>query len=151
MHKYAVEILMLCAPTPCDVLQNRPVISDQRPLLYLESSSRVAHPGGEAIGRQYRLRHQCRSVLVRLFNVHRTKASDLTPDSMIMPRTPHTNIGDSEHPGGMQTYCSPNGKYDSSQGQLPANFWSNVEFKTRTSSRGARFAQRSCLLCLGYL
>ncbi|EDR12977.1 uncharacterized protein LACBIDRAFT_312067 [Laccaria bicolor S238N-H82] len=60
---------------------------------------------------------------------------------MIMPRTPHTNIGDSEHPGGMQTYCSPSGKYDSSQGQLSANFWSNIEFKTGTSSRGARFAQ----------
>ncbi|KAJ2934694.1 hypothetical protein H1R20_g2396, partial [Candolleomyces eurysporus] len=55
---------------------------------------------------------------------------------MIMPRDPHTNIGDSEHPGGMKTYCSPGGKYDSSQGTLPANFWSNVEFKTGTSSRG---------------
>ena len=143
--QWAVHIL--CAPTPRDVLQNRPVIGDQRPLPYLRSSPRVTHTGSEAIGQQYRLRHQCRSVLVRLFNEQRTKVSDLTPDSMIMPRTPHTNIGDSEHPGGMQTYCSPNGKYDSSQGQLPANFWSNVEFKTGTSSRGARFAQRSCLLC----
>ncbi|KAJ3542375.1 hypothetical protein NMY22_g3530 [Coprinellus aureogranulatus] len=60
---------------------------------------------------------------------------------MIMPRDPHTNIGDSEHPGGMKTYCSPAGKYDSSQGTLPANFWSNVEFKTGTSPRGARYAQ----------
>lgn len=25
---------------------------------------------------------------------------------MIMPRDPHTDIGDSEHPGGMKTYCS---------------------------------------------
>ncbi|KAG8727025.1 hypothetical protein FRC12_022863, partial [Ceratobasidium sp. 428] len=44
---------------------------------------------------------------------------------MIMPRDPHTNIGDSEHPGGMKTYCSPNGRYNSTQGQFPANFWSN--------------------------
>ncbi|TFK27847.1 hypothetical protein FA15DRAFT_666082, partial [Coprinopsis marcescibilis] len=60
---------------------------------------------------------------------------------MIMPRDPHTNIGDSEHPGGMKTYCSPNGKYDPSQGTLAPNFWSNVEFKTGFSSRGARYAQ----------
>lgn len=26
---------------------------------------------------------------------------------VIMPRDPHTNIGDSEHPGGMQTYALP--------------------------------------------
>ncbi|KAF4613848.1 hypothetical protein D9613_008078 [Agrocybe pediades] len=60
---------------------------------------------------------------------------------MIMPRDPHTNIGDSEHPGGMKTYCSPSGRYSPDQGQLPSDFWSNVEFKTGTSSRGARFAQ----------
>ncbi|KXN87224.1 hypothetical protein AN958_08614 [Leucoagaricus sp. SymC.cos] len=60
---------------------------------------------------------------------------------MIMPRDPHTNIGDSEHPGGMKTYCSPSGRYSSIQGQFPPDFWSNVEFKTGTSSRGARFAQ----------
>ncbi|KAF6759815.1 hypothetical protein DFP72DRAFT_884292 [Ephemerocybe angulata] len=60
---------------------------------------------------------------------------------MIMPRNAHTTIGDSETPGGMKTYCSPTGKYDSSQGTLPSNFWSNMEFKSGTSSRGARYAQ----------
>ncbi|KAF5358780.1 hypothetical protein D9758_008535 [Tetrapyrgos nigripes] len=60
---------------------------------------------------------------------------------MIMPKHAHTNIGDSEHPGGMKTYCSPNGKYSSSQGELPANFWKHVEFKSGTSSRGGRYAQ----------
>ncbi|KAJ7833367.1 hypothetical protein B0H14DRAFT_1166573 [Mycena olivaceomarginata] len=60
---------------------------------------------------------------------------------MIMPRDPHTNIGDSEHPGGMKTYCSPNGRYDSSQGQLPAEFWSNVAFKSGTGKNGGRYAQ----------
>ncbi|CAA7267491.1 unnamed protein product [Cyclocybe aegerita] len=60
---------------------------------------------------------------------------------MIMPRNPNTNIGDSEVPGGMKTYCSPAGRYSSLQGQLPPDFWSNVEFKTGYSSRGARFAQ----------
>lgn len=68
----------------------------------------------------------------------------MTFDSMIMPRDPHTNIGDSEYPGGMKTYCSPSGRYSTIQGQLPPDFWSNVEFKTGTSSRGARFAQ--CML-----
>ncbi|KAF7377966.1 Allergen protein [Mycena sanguinolenta] len=60
---------------------------------------------------------------------------------MIMPRTPHTNIGDSEHPGGMQSYCSPNGRYDSSQGELPAQFWSNVAFKSGSGKNGKRYAQ----------
>ena len=59
-------------------------------------------------------------------------------------RNPHTNIGDSEVPGGMKTYCSPAGRYSPDQGQLPPDFWSNVEFKSGTSSRGARFAQRTC-------
>ena len=57
---------------------------------------------------------------------------------------PHTNIGDSEVPGGMKTYCSPAGRYSPDQGQLPPDFWSNVEFKSGTSSRGARFAQCTC-------
>ncbi|GAB1526585.1 hypothetical protein RhiTH_009753 [Rhizoctonia solani] len=61
---------------------------------------------------------------------------------MIMPRDAHTNIGDSEHPGGMKTYCSSSGRYDNSQGKLPDNFWSNIAFASGTSSRGARYAQR---------
>ncbi len=60
---------------------------------------------------------------------------------MIMPRTPHTNIGDSEHPGGMKTYCTPAGRYDSRQGQLPADFWRNIEFKKGRGKNGGRFAQ----------
>ncbi|KAG9085403.1 hypothetical protein FRC06_003630 [Ceratobasidium sp. 370] len=59
-----------------------------------------------------------------------------------MPRDTKTNIGDSERPGGMKTYCSPNGRYDNEQGKFPSNFWSNVEFKSGKSGRGARFAQR---------
>ncbi|KAH9043693.1 hypothetical protein EDB85DRAFT_711319 [Lactarius pseudohatsudake] len=61
--------------------------------------------------------------------------------SMIVPRTPHTNVGDSEHPGGMKTYCTPAGRYDSRQGQLPADFWRNIEFKKGTGKNGGRFAQ----------
>ena len=38
-----------------------------------------------------------------------------------MPRTPHINISDSEHPGGMKTYCTPAGGYDTRQGQLLAD------------------------------
>ena len=62
-----------------------------------------------------------------------------------MFRNSHTNIGDSERPGGMKSYCSASAKYDSSQGTLPSSFWSNVEFNSGTSSRGARYAQRSCI------
>jgi hypothetical protein len=60
---------------------------------------------------------------------------------MIMPRNPSTTIGNSETPGGTKTYCSPQGRYSSQQGQLPADFWSNVDFQSGYSSRGARFAQ----------
>ncbi|KAF7331420.1 Allergen protein [Mycena kentingensis (nom. inval.)] len=61
---------------------------------------------------------------------------------MIMPRDPHTNIGDSEHTGGMKTYCSPAGRYNNPlQGQLPADFWSNVAFKTGNGPSGQRYAQ----------
>ncbi|KAF9460330.1 hypothetical protein BDZ94DRAFT_1169905 [Collybia nuda] len=57
------------------------------------------------------------------------------------PDDPHTNIGDSEHPGGMKTYCSPAGRYSSQQGQLPAEFWRNVAFKTGNGKNGGRYAQ----------
>ncbi|KAG8963240.1 hypothetical protein FRC03_003242 [Tulasnella sp. 419] len=58
---------------------------------------------------------------------------------MIMPRFPHTNIGDSEYPGGMQTFCSY--PYDASQGWLPPNFWRNVSFVQGTGVNGARMVQ----------
>lgn len=61
---------------------------------------------------------------------------------MIVPREPHTNVGDSEHPGGMKTYCSPDGRYSSQQGQLPNDWWSNVAFKTGKGTNGQRYAQR---------
>ncbi|EEB92079.1 hypothetical protein MPER_09465, partial [Moniliophthora perniciosa FA553] len=67
--------------------------------------------------------------------------TDANKYCMIMPRTPHTNIGDSEHPGGMTTYCSEAGKYANSQGTIPNGFWKNVDFKSGISSRGARYAQ----------
>lgn len=67
--------------------------------------------------------------------------TDANTFCMIMPRTAHTNIGDSEHPGGMQTYCSPAGKYASQQGQLPANFWRNVAFTSGKGKNGGRYAQ----------
>jgi len=60
---------------------------------------------------------------------------------MIVPRDPYTNIGDSEHPGGMTTYCSPGGRYAPQQGQLPPDFWKNVEFKTGNGINGVRYAQ----------
>ncbi|KAJ7196957.1 hypothetical protein GGX14DRAFT_671385 [Mycena pura] len=67
--------------------------------------------------------------------------TDANKFCMIMPRDQHTNIGDSEQPGRMKTYCSPAGHYSSLQGTLPANFWSNVAFKTGTGKNGQRYAQ----------
>ncbi|KAH8986393.1 hypothetical protein EDB86DRAFT_2947945 [Lactarius hatsudake] len=67
--------------------------------------------------------------------------TDAKTHCIIVPRTPHTNVGDSEHPGGMKTYCTPAGRLDSSQGQLPADFWRDIEFKNGTGMNGGRFAQ----------
>jgi len=41
----------------------------------------------------------------------------------------------------MQTYCSPAGKYTAEQGQLPPDFWRNVEFQSG-GPIGARYVQR---------
>ncbi|KAF7377952.1 putative allergen protein [Mycena sanguinolenta] len=60
---------------------------------------------------------------------------------MIMPRTAHTNIGDSEHPGGMQSYCSASAHSSPSQGTLPGNFWRNVAFKSGNGKNGKKYAQ----------
>ncbi|KAF9266391.1 hypothetical protein L218DRAFT_921913 [Marasmius fiardii PR-910] len=60
---------------------------------------------------------------------------------MIMPRDPYTNIGDSERPGGMVTYCSKAAKYDDSQGDIPDGFWTKSEFLIGSNKSGKRFAQ----------
>ncbi|KAG5649810.1 hypothetical protein H0H81_001910 [Sphagnurus paluster] len=61
---------------------------------------------------------------------------------MIMPRTPHTNVGDSEHPGGMQTYCTPAARTSPLQGELSTSFWRNVAFTTGKGVNGGRYAQQ---------
>ena len=68
---------------------------------------------------------------------------------MIVPKNKHTNVGDSEHPGGMKTFCSPSGRYDKSQGPLPADFWTNVKFKSGNGRNGGRYAQRVYLFLSG--
>ncbi|WFD00702.1 hypothetical protein MYAM1_003454 [Malassezia yamatoensis] len=45
---------------------------------------------------------------------------------MILPKT-RESIGDSEHPGGMRSFCTK--PYSSSQGKLNSGFWSEVHFK----------------------
>ncbi|KAJ7769185.1 hypothetical protein DFH07DRAFT_938316 [Mycena maculata] len=60
---------------------------------------------------------------------------------MIMPRDEHTNIGDSERPGKMKTYCSAAAHSSEQQGTLPGNFWSNVAFKSGTGKNGGQYAQ----------
>jgi hypothetical protein len=67
--------------------------------------------------------------------------TDANKFCMIVPRDAHTNIGDSERPGGMKTYCSAAGRYDNSQGKLPDQWWSKVNFKTGTGKNGGRYAQ----------
>jgi len=67
--------------------------------------------------------------------------SSATKFCMIMPRKAHTNIGDSESPGGTKTYCSASGKTSSSQGTLPSNFWTKVAFKSGKGKHGKSYAQ----------
>lgn len=51
-------------------------------------------------------------VLLPWPQVYITSADD---HCIILPRDKHTTIGDSEHPGGMKSYCT--NKYDDSQGE----------------------------------
>ncbi|CAE6388783.1 unnamed protein product [Rhizoctonia solani] len=60
---------------------------------------------------------------------------------MILPRTPGATVGESETPGGMQAFCSPSARTDSSQGQLPGNFWRSVTLERGTGSSGQPYIQ----------
>ncbi|KAB5592792.1 putative effector protein [Ceratobasidium theobromae] len=48
---------------------------------------------------------------------------------MIMPRQPHTDIGQSESEGQMRSYCSASARSSNSQGLFPNNFWRKVTYK----------------------
>ncbi|CCO32954.1 hypothetical protein RSOLAG1IB_05776 [Rhizoctonia solani AG-1 IB] len=63
---------------------------------------------------------------------------------MIMPRQPHTNIGDSESEGKMQSYCSASAQSDKSQGLLPDDFWKKVTYTTGTG-KGAWVQLTGCI------
>jgi len=60
---------------------------------------------------------------------------------LIVPRDAHTNIGDSEHPGGTTSYCSAAAKTSELQGTLSSDFWSNVDFTEGQGVNGERYAQ----------
>ncbi|KAG9006754.1 hypothetical protein FRB90_009764 [Tulasnella sp. 427] len=68
---------------------------------------------------------------------------------MIMPRTAHTDIGVSETPGGMMTYCTK--PYSDKQGTIPQDFFRNVSFVQATGKSGKPYVQRSFeLRCTDY-
>lgn len=60
---------------------------------------------------------------------------------MIMPRGAHTDVGASEYPGGMQTYCSAKGHYSPQQGRLPEDFWRTVQFRSGSGKNGKKYTQ----------
>ncbi|KAF7318729.1 hypothetical protein HMN09_00385100 [Mycena chlorophos] len=65
-----------------------------------------------------------------------------SPNSMIMPKDAHTNIGDSERPGGTTTYCSPAAHNSSTaQGTFSDAFWTRVEYESGVGRGGQKFAQ----------
>ena len=62
---------------------------------------------------------------------------------MIVPKNKHTNVGDSEHPGGMTTWCTSSAKTSSKQGTIPSDFFKSgkVSYKTGTGKHGKKYAQ----------
>lgn len=60
---------------------------------------------------------------------------------LILPRDPHTNVGDSEYSGGMRSYCSASGRDNDSQGLLPDDFWSESEYRSVRGEKGGKYAQ----------
>jgi len=65
------------------------------------------------------------------------------PDNycLIVPKDPHINIGDSEHPGGTTSYCSAAAQTPGVGGELAPNFWSNVDYITGQGVDGGRYVQ----------
>ncbi|KAF8628296.1 hypothetical protein AX17_005999 [Amanita inopinata Kibby_2008] len=60
---------------------------------------------------------------------------------LIVPKDAHTNIGDSEYPGGETTYCTAAARTSQDQGLLSDDFWRNVEFMQGNGVNGASFVQ----------
>ncbi|KAG8949767.1 hypothetical protein FRC04_008307 [Tulasnella sp. 424] len=58
---------------------------------------------------------------------------------MVFPNTPNTNIGDSEFPGGTQTFCT--NPTDPSQGTIPPGFFTNVAYVEGTGVSGQPYVQ----------
>ncbi|KAG9044680.1 hypothetical protein FS837_007727 [Tulasnella sp. UAMH 9824] len=75
----------------------------------------------------------------RVSPTNMVKITSTTDYCMIVPKNKHTNIGDSEHPGGMTTYCSK--PTDSSQGKFASNFWSKVTLKQAKGKNGKDYIQ----------
>lgn len=52
-------------------------------------------------------------------------------------------MGDSEHPGGMTSYCSAAAKTSNLQGELSPNFWRDVDYTTGQGVNGGQYVQRN--------
>ena len=61
-------------------------------------------------------------------------------------RDAHTDVGDSEYPGGMTSYCSEAAKYSEDK-VLSSDFWNGeVSYIEGQGVNGKRYAQRMSLL-----
>lgn len=67
--------------------------------------------------------------------------TDTTTYCLILPREPHTNIGDSEHPGGMKSHCTASAKTSPEQGDLSSDFWINVALESGNGKNGQKYIQ----------
>ncbi|KAG8978007.1 hypothetical protein FRB90_008603, partial [Tulasnella sp. 427] len=80
-----------------------------------------------------------RHLEARVSPTNMVKITSTTDYCMIVPKNKHTDIGDSEHPGGMTTYCSK--PTDPSQGKFASNFWKKVTLKNGTGKKGGKYIQ----------
>jgi len=54
---------------------------------------------------------------------------------LIVPKNKHTNIGDSEYPGGETTYCA---NPHNGQGKMPSDFWTHVTISHGTGKKSGK-------------
>ncbi|KAG8958056.1 hypothetical protein FRC00_003102, partial [Tulasnella sp. 408] len=75
----------------------------------------------------------------RVSPTNMVQITSTTDYCMIVPKDKHTDIGDSEYPGGMTTYCS--NPTDPSQGTFASNFWKKVTLKKAKGKNGKDYIQ----------
>ncbi|KAF9472902.1 hypothetical protein BDN70DRAFT_909004 [Pholiota conissans] len=56
------------------------------------------------------------------------------PENTVVINNAHTDVGDSEYPGGTSVYCTSSARTSAAQGTIPEDFWNNVAYNTGIGS-----------------